>query len=99
MSRRKFFKLLADSVAKAVGEFAYEVARPDKTFVRPPGSGDEDTFLSLCTNRGQESFRILRSRHGLHPLSRTTTMPNEHLNLWLLTTERFNPLFMANLFL
>ncbi len=48
MSRRKFFKLLADSVAKAAAEFAYEVSKPNKEFVRPPGSADEETFLSLC---------------------------------------------------
>ncbi|RUM43594.1 MAG: 4Fe-4S dicluster domain-containing protein [Desulfurobacterium sp.] len=53
MSRRRFFKLLADSVAKAAAEFAYEVARPDKTFIRPPGSADEDTFLALCTKCGK----------------------------------------------
>ena len=53
MSRRRFFKLLADSVAKAAAEFTYEVAKPNKVFLRPPGSGDEDTFLALCTKCGR----------------------------------------------
>ena len=40
--------MLGKSIAKAAAEFTYEVTKPNKTFVRPPGSADEDTFLALC---------------------------------------------------
>ncbi len=52
MSRRKFFKALANSLAKAAAEFTYEATKPQEEFIRPPGSPDEDTFLSLCKRCG-----------------------------------------------
>jgi ferredoxin-type protein NapG len=45
MSRRNFFKVLGKSIAQAVAEFTYEATKPNKNYVRPPGSADEDTFL------------------------------------------------------
>ena len=53
MSRRRFFKLLGKSIAQAAAEFTYEATRPSKTFLRPPGSGEEDEFLKLCTKCGE----------------------------------------------
>ncbi|WP_457677545.1 4Fe-4S dicluster domain-containing protein [Thermovibrio sp.] len=49
MRRRSFFKLLGKSLAQAAAEFAYEATKPNKKYTRPPGSGDEEEFLSLCT--------------------------------------------------
>ncbi|WP_456456926.1 4Fe-4S dicluster domain-containing protein [Thermovibrio sp.] len=49
MKRRGFFKLLAKSLAQAAAEFTYEATKPDKKYVRPPGSGEEEEFLKLCT--------------------------------------------------
>lgn len=53
MSRRRFFKILGESIVKAAAEFTYEVTKPNKTFIRPPGSADEETFLSLCNKCGE----------------------------------------------
>jgi len=53
VERRRFFRHLADSLKKAVGEFAYEVSKPTRAFLRPPGSADEDTFLYLCRKCGR----------------------------------------------
>ncbi len=53
MSRRGFFKLIGKSIARAAAEFTYEVAKPDKNFTRPPGSGTEEEFLSLCKKCGK----------------------------------------------
>ena len=53
MSRRKFFKLLGESVVRAAAEFTFEVSKPGKRFIRPPGSADEETFLALCKRCGE----------------------------------------------
>ena len=53
MSRRKFFKLLADSIVKSAAEFTYEISKPQEEILRPPGSGEEDAFLSLCKRCGK----------------------------------------------
>ncbi len=49
MKRRKFFKDIADSLKRAFGEFTFEVSKPIKTYVRPPGSGSEADFLAKCS--------------------------------------------------
>ncbi|RKQ60429.1 ferredoxin-type protein NapG [Thermovibrio guaymasensis] len=49
MSRRSFFKLLGKSIAQAAAEFTYEATKPNRVYLRPPGSGEEDEFLKLCT--------------------------------------------------
>ena len=48
MERRKFFKFLANSVARSTAELIYHATKPVVPYLRPPGSADEDTFLSLC---------------------------------------------------
>ena len=53
MSRRRFFKLLGKSLAQAAAEFTYEVTKPNRVFLRPPGSADEETFLLLCNKCGK----------------------------------------------
>jgi ferredoxin-type protein NapG len=53
LSRRGFFKLLGKSLAQAAAEFTYEATKPSASFVRPPGSCDEDRFLSLCQKCGE----------------------------------------------
>ncbi|MEO2069139.1 MAG: 4Fe-4S dicluster domain-containing protein [Desulfurobacteriaceae bacterium] len=53
MSRRNFFRLVANSFKQAAAEFAYEVAKPTKDYLRPPGSENEDTFLALCKRCGK----------------------------------------------
>ncbi len=47
--RRSFFDELADSIKKAIGEFTYEVSKPLRPPVRPPGACPEDEFTRLCT--------------------------------------------------
>jgi len=53
MSRRRFFKILGKSIVQAAAEFTYEATKPNKKLVRPPGSADEETFLSLCQKCGE----------------------------------------------
>jgi len=53
LSRRRFFKLLGKSIAQAAAEFTYEATKPNKSYLRPPGSGNEDEFLSLCQKCGE----------------------------------------------
>ena len=53
MRRRGFFKLIGKSLAQAAAEFANEATKPNKEFVRPPGSPREDDFLKLCQKCGE----------------------------------------------
>ncbi|WP_163328215.1 4Fe-4S dicluster domain-containing protein [Desulfurobacterium thermolithotrophum] len=80
MSRRRFFKLLADSVARAAAEFTYEVSKPNKEFIRPPGSLDEDTFVSLCDKCGKcvEACQtgVLDKVKGMNPIVLDTPFMN-----------------------
>ena len=45
--------MLGKSLVQAAAEFTYEVSKPNKVFIRPPGSADEETFLSLCNKCGK----------------------------------------------
>ena len=72
MSRRQFFKFLGKSIARAAAEFTYEATKPNGEFVRPPGSADEDAFLSLCKKCGEcvESCPtgVLEKVSSMHPV-------------------------------
>jgi len=80
MKRRAFFREVANSFKKATAEFVVEVSKPNVKFLRPPGSADEDTFLSLCTKCGScvDSCQtgVLEKIGGLNPVAVDTPFMN-----------------------
>jgi len=84
MSRRQFFKFLGKSIARAAAEFTYEATKPNGEFVRPPGSADEDAFLSLCKKCGEcvESCPtgVLEKVSSMHPVIIDTPYMNFNNN-------------------